>query len=50
VLVYTIFSIEMLAKLAEIGFTPEMHRVHNRVLGIYGDNGFVFEAVKPVSA
>jgi hypothetical protein len=45
--VYTIFSIEMLAKLAEIGFAPEMHRVHSRVLGIYGDNGFVFEAVKP---
>jgi SAM-dependent methyltransferase len=47
VLVYTIFSIEMLAKLAEIGFAPEMHRVHSRLSGIYGDNGFVFEAVKP---
>jgi SAM-dependent methyltransferase len=50
VLVYTIFSIEMLARLAAIGFVPAIHRVHNRVLGIYGDNGFVFEAVKPASA
>jgi SAM-dependent methyltransferase len=47
VLVFTIFGIETLARLERLGFEPRLHRVHSRLRGIYGDNGFVFEAVKP---
>ncbi len=50
VLVYTIFGLETLTKLEELGFEPHLHRVHSRVRGIYGDNGFVFEAVKRSSS
>lgn len=47
VLVYQIFSLEMLVKLNEIGFTTHMHHLYNPYLGILGSNALVFESVKP---
>lgn len=46
ILVYTIFSLEMIIKLAKIGFHTKVHRIYNPDLGIYGNNGFVFESIK----
>ena len=47
VLVYTVFGMEMLAKLHSIGFSPRMYRLRDVWLGLFGCNGIVFEAVKP---
>jgi SAM-dependent methyltransferase len=46
VLVYNIFSLEMLVKLAEIGFTTNLYRLHIPSAGIWGRNAVVFEAIK----
>lgn len=46
ILVYTIFSLEMLVKLQRIGFRTRMYRLYQPFLGILGPNGIVFEAVK----
>jgi SAM-dependent methyltransferase len=46
-LVYTIFGIEMLVKLEEIGFDPRLHLLHNPWYGILGSHGLVFEAIRP---
>jgi SAM-dependent methyltransferase len=46
VLVYTIFGLEMLVRLAEIGFDTRMYRLWDPWRGIVGPNAFVFEAVK----
>ncbi len=46
ILLYTIFSLEMLLKLREIGFRTHMYRLYNPWLGILGPNGIVFEAIK----
>lgn len=46
VLVYTIFAVEMLAKLRTIGFRTNMYLVHNHWHGLLGPNGLVFEAIK----
>ena len=47
VLVFNIFSIEMLVKLAKIGFRTNMHHLYRPSNGILGNNGTVFEAIKP---
>lgn len=46
ILVYTIFSLEMLLRLGEIGFRTHMHLIYKPVLGILGVNGIVFQAIK----
>jgi SAM-dependent methyltransferase len=45
-LVYTIFGLEMLVRLAEIGFSTRMYRLWAPHAGIVGSNALVFEAVK----
>lgn len=46
ILVYTIFSLEMLLKLHEIGFRTHMYLLYHPVLGILGPNGIIFEGIK----
>ncbi len=46
ILLHTIFSLELLLKLREIGFRTHMYRLYNPWLGILGPNGIVFEAIK----
>ena len=46
ILVYTIFSLQMLLKLNELGFTTHMYLLYHPRLGILGPNGIVFEAIK----
>jgi hypothetical protein len=46
VLVYTIFAVEMLAKLRRIGFRTNMYLLHSHWHGMLGPNGLVFEAIK----
>jgi SAM-dependent methyltransferase len=46
VLVFTIFSLEMLVRLAEIGFSTRMYRLREPWSGIVGANAVVFDAVK----
>jgi SAM-dependent methyltransferase len=45
-LVYTIFSLEMLVKLAKLGFNTPMYRLYQPEFGILGNNGLVFESIK----
>lgn len=45
-LVHTVFGLEMLAKLRDLGFVPVMAQLYAPHHGILGDNAFVFEAVK----
>jgi SAM-dependent methyltransferase len=45
-LVYTIFGLEMLVRLAEIGFETRMYRLWEPWHGIVGANALVFQAVK----
>jgi len=47
ILVYTHFSLEMLLRLATIGYRTNMYRIRRSILGILGDNAIVFEAMKP---
>jgi hypothetical protein len=46
ILVYTIFSIEMLSKLNELGFLTSMYRIYRPKFGILGANALVFVAYK----
>ena len=46
VLVFTIFALEMLLRLREIGFVPYVYKLRSITRGIVGDNAIVFEAVK----
>ena len=46
VLVYTIFSLQMLVRLSEIGFTTRMYLLREPWSGIVGENALVFDAVK----
>lgn len=46
-LVFTIFGLEMLVKLAKIGFKTNLWKLRNVGNGIIGENGVVFEAHKP---
>jgi SAM-dependent methyltransferase len=48
ILVYTIFSLEMLIKLRSVGFRTYMYRLYRPSWGILGLNGIVFDAVKQV--
>ena len=50
VLVYTIFSLEMLVRLRELGFETSLYLLYLPWRGIVGHNAVVFEAVKPVKA
>lgn len=45
-LVHTIFALEMLLKLDQIGFRTNLYRLQNPLRGLLGQNGLVFEAVK----
>jgi SAM-dependent methyltransferase len=47
ILVYQIFSLEMMVKLSKIGFITNLHHLYNPLLGILGDNALVFESIKP---
>lgn len=47
ILVYVIFSLEMLLKLKEIGYEVNMYNLRNPWLGILGNNALVFETIKP---
>lgn len=46
ILVYTIFSLEMLCRLHTIGFRTNMYHLYRPSLGIVGFNAIVFEAIK----
>lgn len=46
ILVYNIFSLEMLIKLSEIGFRTNFYRLHSFFYGLLGPNALVFEAIK----
>lgn len=46
ILVFNIFSIEMLSKLSKLGFRTNMYLLYNPFLGILGFNGLVFESIK----
>jgi SAM-dependent methyltransferase len=46
VLVFTIFGLEMLVKLAELGFDTRMYRLYRPLQGIVGPNALVFDAVR----
>jgi SAM-dependent methyltransferase len=47
VLVYTIFAVEMLVRLKEIGFNTQMYNLYKPRFGILGNNSIVFSARKP---
>ncbi len=46
VLVFTIFGLQMLVRLAELGFDTRMYALHSPWHGIVGPNALVFDAVK----
>jgi SAM-dependent methyltransferase len=46
ILVYNIFSLEMLIKMAEIGFITNIYLLKVPSAGIWGKNAVVFEAIK----
>ena len=46
VLVYKIFSLEMLIKLRKIGFRTNLYHLYSPLHGILGPNAIVFEAIK----
>lgn len=45
-LVFTIFGLEMMVKLAEIGFLTNMFMLYKPLHGILGNNAIFFEAIK----
>jgi SAM-dependent methyltransferase len=49
-LVFTIFSLEMLSKLEQLGFRATFYCLYAPWLGILGHNGLVFDAEKPEEA
>lgn len=46
-LVHTVFSLEMLVRLAEIGFRTNLWHLYKPHYGILGTNAIVLEAIKP---
>jgi SAM-dependent methyltransferase len=48
ILVWTIFGLEMLVRLADIGFKPSAWNLHEPKSGIVGNWSIVFEAFKPI--
>jgi len=49
ILVWTIFGLEMLVRMAEIGFRPTVWNLHEPARGIIGPHSIVFEALKPAT-
>jgi SAM-dependent methyltransferase len=47
ILVWTIFGVEMLVRLAEIGFEPSAWTLYSPIHGIVGNGQIIFEAKKP---
>jgi SAM-dependent methyltransferase len=45
-LVHNIFALEMLVRLAEVGFRTNLHQIHSYRYGILGSGAVVFEAIK----
>jgi predicted SAM-dependent methyltransferase len=46
ILVYVIFSMEMLMKLNDMGYQVKMYNMRNPCQGIFGNNAIIFEAIK----
>lgn len=46
ILVYNIFSLEMILNLSKIGFRTVMHKLYDFRYGIFGNNGIIFESRK----
>ncbi|MBW4522728.1 MAG: class I SAM-dependent methyltransferase [Scytolyngbya sp. HA4215-MV1] len=46
ILVYVIFSLEMLLKLSDMGYQLKMYKLHDFLRGILGANAIVFESIK----
>jgi hypothetical protein len=46
ILVYVIFSIEMLVKLSDFGYNSRMYNLNNYLQGILGCNAIAFDTVK----
>ena len=46
ILVYNLFGIEMLVKLAEMNFQANLYQLHSRFYGIFGPQTLVFETIK----
>jgi SAM-dependent methyltransferase len=46
ILVYVIFSLEMLVKLSDFGYNSRMYNVNNYWQGILGHNAIVFDTIK----
>jgi hypothetical protein len=44
--VFTIFGLEMLVRLRELGFVTVLYELYAPTRGIVGENAIVFEAVK----
>ena len=43
---FTIFGLQMLVRLAELGFDTRMYALHSPWHGIVGPNALVFDAVR----
>jgi len=48
ILVYVIFSMEMLLKLNDMGYHVKMYNARNPLKGILGTNAIVFDSIKPL--
>ncbi len=46
ILVYNIFSIEMLVKLEKLGFENNLYKLYSPTYGILGNNGVIFESIR----
>lgn len=46
ILVYVIFSLEMLIKLSDLGYNPAIYNVKNYWQGILGSNAIIFDSIK----
>jgi SAM-dependent methyltransferase len=46
ILVYNIFSMEMVLKLNKIGFRTIVHKLYSPMYGILGNNAIIFESIK----
>jgi len=46
ILVYNLFSLEMLVKLRQIGFRTHLYQLQQRFYGIFGPDTLIFEAIK----
>ena len=46
ILVYNIFSLELVLNLSKMGFRTVMHKLYDFRYGIFGNNGIIFESQK----